>query len=446
MGREGNMKLWCLTLWSVLFVTLVLGSRGQAFGDTDIYLGVSKSREQLIEVAVPDFIVGDNVDAAASRAMTQVLRDDLSFSGIFRVVEHADLVADRHAGDMRRGSIDFTDWAFLGVQALVKARYFSNKGKLVLEGKLYDVSRGAMITGKRYQSAEEASRAMVHKLADEIVYRFTGERGVARTRISFVAQTDGDKELYVVDYDGESPQRITTDRSIALSPAWSPDGRYLLYTSYKANNPDLTILDLATGKRARFSSWPGVNMAAEWSPDGKRIAVVLSKDGNPEIYTTDRRGKDLRRLTDNRDIDCSPSWSPKSREIVFTSDRSRTPQLYVMNEDGSNLRRLTHRGGFNDLGAWSPRGDRIAFVSRIAGHFQICTINPDGTDWQQLTTSAGDNESPCWSPDGRHIVFSSTRSGSSQIYTMSANGSGQRRLTFLQGGCYTPAWSPRSPD
>ena len=69
------MKLWWLTLWSVLFVTLVLGSRGQAFGETDIYLGVSKSREQLIEVAVPDFVVGDNVDAVLYNACIFLVPD-----------------------------------------------------------------------------------------------------------------------------------------------------------------------------------------------------------------------------------------------------------------------------------------------------------------------------------------------------------------------------------
>jgi TolB protein len=440
------MKLWFGAVGSVLAVALLVGGQGRGLGATEIYLGISKSREQLVEIAVPDFIVGEGVDSGHTDTMAQVLRDDLSFSGIFYVTEHAGFVAERHAEDIQSGSIRFPEWALLGAQALVKARYFREKDNLVLEGKLYDVSRAAMITGKKYQGSEKLFRSMVHKLADEIVYRFTGERGVARTRISFAARTNGHKEIYVMDYDGQSLQQITNDRSIALSPAWSPDLRYLLYTSYMAHNPDLHILDLTTGKRGMLSGWPGVNMAAEWAPDGKRIALVLSKDGNAEIYTADRQGKNLRRLTNSRAIDCSPSWSPDGREVAFTSDRSGTPQLYIMNADGSRVRRLTHEGGLNDLAAWSPRGDRIAFVSRINGHFQVCTSNPDGTDRQQLTTSVGDNESPSWSPDGRHIVFSSTRSGSSQIYTMWANGVDQRRLTFLKGGCYTPTWAPRSPD
>jgi len=84
-----------------------------------------------------------------------------------------------------------------------------------------------------------------------------------------------------MDVDGENRQRITSHRSICLSPAWSPDGRKLVFTSYKKGNPDLYFKDIFYGNEKVISQERGLNISPAFSPDGKKIALTLSvEDGN----------------------------------------------------------------------------------------------------------------------------------------------------------------------
>ena len=118
---------------------------------------------------------------------------------------------------------------------------------------LYDAASGMRIANKEYFGNEETFRRMVHTFADEIVSRYTGEQGIARTRIAYVSDKTHFKDLYVMDYDGQNPMKITADHSICLSPAWSPDGKVLAYVSYRDKNPDLFGLDMETGKTVEDS-------------------------------------------------------------------------------------------------------------------------------------------------------------------------------------------------
>jgi len=286
----------------------------------------------------------------------------------------------------------------------------------------------------------------VHRFADDIVLQFTGEPGVSQTPIAFVAQSGSTKELCLMDYDGANLRVLTNDRSIALSPAWAPDGSLLLFTSYRAGGgPRVFVIRADGGRPFLVSGRPGLNTSASYSPDGREIVCTLSQDGNAEIYLLDARGGSARRLTSHRAIDTSPTWSPTGREIAFTSDRGGTPQVYVMDHEGGNVRRLTYDVDYTDSPAWSPKGDRIAFVARTGAGFDIYVCRPDGTD-ARLVVSGGSNENPRWAPDGRHLVFASNRDGSFRLYVTDLDDTPPRRLETGGRIALSPAWGPRPPE
>ena len=85
-----------------------------------------------------------------------------------------------------------------------------------------------------------------------------------------------------------------------------------------------------------------------WSPDGKRIVFASTRHGNRDIFTVDLTGKQLRRLTVDKAFDGSPGWSPDGKRITFVSDRDGDKEIYIMDIDGSNQRRLTRNKG-NDI-------------------------------------------------------------------------------------------------
>ncbi len=432
-------------LWRILLLLLVLwGGMPPANGSAQVDITVTRRVVQRIPIAVvglqPLQLVSGGADLAASAE--SILKDDLEFSTIFEVLPPVFLPFDSKEIRLGEEKKVLPSLNQLKVQALVAA-YLTKQGKdLVLEGRVYNVPRGAFVGGTRYFGDVKALRTMVHRLADEVVFRLTGERGVASTRIAYASVERGATELYLMDYDGHNSVLVTGNRSINLSPRFSPDGKLLAYTSYRDGNPDLYLLNLETGRRKKVSALPGLNISPAWSPDGRWLALSLSKDGGTNVYMMGLNGKKLRRLTNGLGISVAASFSPNGRQIVFTSDRGGSPQIYVIDVEGTNLRRLSFQGDYNASPHWSPRGDKIAFISdRGGGSFQIYLMNLDGSGIQQMTT-VGSNEDPAWSPDGRHLVFTSNRSGTKDVYVMHADGSGLKRLTRSALNNFAPNWSP----
>jgi TolB protein len=280
--------------------------------------------------------------------------------------------------------------------------------------------------------------------------QLSGEPGPFDTRIAFISNRSGSKELYVMDYDGHNVRRLTSTNSINLVPSWSPDGGLLAFVSFMERNPDLFILTLKDGflQRLNIRTTRSFN-GGVWSPKGSLFAFGASREGNSEIYVMNQDGSGFRQLTNHFAQDVAPSFSPDGRQIAFVSDRSGNPNLYITDIRGESPRRLTFEGKYNASPAWSPRGDRIAFVCRNdRGRDDICTIAADGSGLARLT-SQGNSDAPTWSPDGRFIAFAASRDGASRLYVMNANGQNQRRITPQVGGQgedSAPAWSPRPTE
>lgn len=299
---------------------------------------------------------------------------------------------------------------------------------------------------KSYEFPMPKTRAAAHRIAADLIRQMTGEPSILLTRIAFTGQTGAGKEIFSTTFDGFDLVQHTNQKSSALSPSWSPDGKRIAYTSFLKGQADIFILDVAGGKYSIFQDAPGVDSAPDWSPDGGSLAYSSSQDGNAEIYVRGVDGGIFRRLTYSWAIETSPSWSPTGRELAFTSDRLGKPQVFIMDENGADQRRLTMYGEYNDSPAWSPRGEMIAYVRRDNDGFQIYLTDPRGEKHVKLTSGPGRNMDPCWSPDGLRIAFTSDRSGMNQIYTMDLYGRGVERVTYLPMPCSNPTWSPVLED
>ena len=330
-----------------------------------------------------------------------------------------------------------------------EGRVGRKNSKLVMEACAYDGGNENLAMGKRYVGGPitlKLLRLMVHRWADELVSRYTGDPGIAKTKIVYVSQdASGNRDLYVMDYDGFGPKRVTADRRLSLMPAWSPDQRSVVYTTYRKNNQEIVQLHLASGSKKILVRAQSLNITPAYSPNGKLVAFASAVDGNSDIYTLDLATQKEIKLTFDRSADLSPTWSPNGREIAFTSDRGGRPQIYVMSADGSNVRRLTFEGTYNAAPAWSPRGDWIVYVCHLPKMgFKLCRMTPDGQQRVQITSGPQNeiDDSPSWAPDGRHLVFSSTRGGKSHIFMVNMDGTGLEQLT--SGGRHhsSPSWSP----
>jgi TolB protein len=425
---------------SALAAVLMLLLAAASAWAPEVRLSISKGFGEKVIIALPLF-EGRGSSLVDADAIRDVLTFDLGHSGYFSLVENREFVDENEASDLRTGRIDYREWLALGAEVLVKGKFEAGVSDFSVEATVYDLESAASIFGKRYSGPIGDWRAAVHALSDDIVERLTGEPGIARTRIAFVSDATGMKEIYLMDYDGEHRLRLTRDSQMAMYPAWFPDGKRLAYTRFRGSRQEICTIDVASGATKVITSFPGLNAFPAVSPRGDEILAALSRDGNPEIYRLKADGSDARRLTYGRSTESSPCWSPDGRRIGFVSDRSGTPQIYVMSASGGTDERVTYQGGYNTSPDWSPKGDLIAYTSRIDGVFQICTVDVETKEVVRLTTGGQNKEDPSWAPDGRHIAYSEKSGGKSELYMLDVYDLTPVRLTSGTGDYLSPAWS-----
>jgi TolB protein len=314
--------------------------------------------------------------------------------------------------------VPFDRWRELNADGVIVGTVRRTDRGVHIEMRLLNVRTRQQAMGQQYDGSAGSARLFAHTMADEVHDKQRGLRGVARTKLTFDSNRDGErvrgtvenrnvKEIYICDYDGENQRRLTVSRSLNISPRWSPDARSIAYTSFERAEPNIFISNIYQGTREDLTKGVRNNFLPAWSPDGTRIAFMSNRDGNPEIYVANRDGSNVRRLTNNPSADTSPTWSPSGTQVAFTSDRSGAPAIYLVASDGlGGLQRLT-TDGYADKPTWF--GD-------------------------------GSNESPSFSPNGRHIAFMSTRAGKSQIFTMAKDGKNVKQITKT-GANEMPDWS-----
>jgi len=409
--------------------------------------------------AVPDFLplTADAETSAAARTIGQVLWDDLRFEREFDMIPrdtYSTIPVARSAAE-----VPLDRWRELGADGLVIGTVQKTASGMHVEMRLYQVQGGRVALAKQYDQAPGPGRAVnvrlfAHTISDEIFQQQLGLRGVARTRLAFDSDRDGQrvmgtvekrqvKEIYICDYDGENQTRVTINRSLNTFPNWAPDSRSIAYTSWATGNASVYVSFIYQGLlRTPTGTNPQVmNYLPAYSPDGTKIAFVSNRDGNDEIYVMNADGSGVRRLTRNQAIEVTPTWSPNGQQIAFVSDRSGAPQIYVMPAEGGDVTLLTHEG-YCDRPTWSPAPfNEIAFASRTGGStIDIKILDLASREVRQITFGQGASESPAYSPNGKHLAYSCLRGGRTQIWTIDRTGRDARQVTKA-GNNYMPNWS-----
>jgi len=401
--------------------------------------------------AVPECVPRrpDEASQQACRTLTQVLRNDLRFEGLFQFVPDSLLTA---VPPLDPDAPSFEDWKGIGAKVLVVTRAGIEANELTVEARVYFVDSGQTMLARRYSGKTDNPRLFAHQASDDIM-TLTQYTGVARTRIAFASDRDStpqrpSKELYIVDYDGFNPRRVTVNSSLNILPAWTPDGSSVAYVSYRQGAPLVYLAKIFEGRS--ISNLTGERdgdqaFAPTFSPEGDRLAFASNRSGNMDVFVSKADGSQPRRLTTTQASDTAPCWSPTGQEIAFTSNRTGTPQLWLMDAEGLNVRRLTTVGNYNDGCAWNPSGQfsEIAYTARLeAGGFDVAVIDLATRQVRQITQGRGSCEYPSWAPNGRHLVFSCQRRGVWSITIADREGRSVQTVATGPGNNVQPDWGP----
>ena len=230
-------------------------------------------------------------------------------------------------------------------------------------------------------------------------------------QIAFVALGD----LWLMPVTG-TPRRITNDRFVEMDPAWSPDGKRLVYSSDRAGSMDLWLRDVATGSERRLTTLPGAETRASWSPDGRRVAFLHDTDELDivDVDAPDGTAPVSRRVEHEPG---GPSWSPDGKWIVLSSlkpsstrFREGTNQVLRIGVNGEPdqwFDPAPHKsiGMRGDTGpVWSPNGTQMAAI--VDGRLTVFAVGHDGEPigpLRELSTELAG--SPTWTGDSRHILY-----------------------------------------
>jgi TolB protein len=399
--------------------------------------------------AIPDCVprAGDENSREACRTIAQVLRNDLRFE-----FPSQQFVPDTLLGAipaMNPDAPNMKDWESIGAGILVVTRAAVTGGEMSVDVKVLAVPSGQQMLAKRYSGKPDNPRVFAHQGSDDIM-TLAQLKGVARSKIAFVSDRDAtkekrSKELYLMDYDGFNPRRVTVNGSLNIVPTWSPDGRSIAYVSYRQGTPDVFLASIYEGKSSNLTNGKGAQaLSAAFSPDGKHIAYGSNRSGNMDIWVANADGSGARKVTTSSASDTAPCWSPTAQEIAFTSNRGGTPQIYVMDAEGLNVRRLTNVGNYNDGCSWNPSKEfpEVAYTSRLEGGFEVAILDIASGQVRQVTQGRGSCEYPTWAPNGRHLAFSCNRGGQWQIAVSNRDGSEVQALSAGPGNNVQPDWGP----
>ena len=239
------------------------------------------------------------------------------------------------------------------------------------------------------------------------------------TKIAFVSAIREEipprgRMIWRMKPDGTDLEALVMDGELNDEPAFSPDDKWLAFTSEKDKNVEIYSMNIDTQQIIRLTNHPDVDYQPDWSPDGENIAFVSHRDGNPDIYTMDANGEQLTNLTKSQRIEMWPAWSPDGAQIAFEQETlDGRYEIHVLDKNGKNQVKVADIPFANGFPTWSPRGNEIAFVNlpeKAVEHTRIYASDVNGQNQRLLFEDRdGYIGKIRWSPDGTQIIFSDSR-------------------------------------
>ena len=289
------------------------------------------------------------------------------------------------------------------------------------------------------------------------------QQGGGNGELAFASDRLGVPQIYLTDLLGEGAHAITSMPDGACQPAWSPDGRRLVFVSPCAGpnligldppkNTGLYMINADGSDLTPLTTVPGGDFEPAWSPDGTRIAFTSYRDGNMQIYLLNLDDQSVRRISklDGTTEARQASWLPSGNRIVFAARRLGIYQIWAMDDTGANAQQIIRSGKsyWDYFPVGSKDGKVIIFSQQAAGGlsgaWQMSAPYEEAGSINTSRLNLGQTpaEHASLSPDGYWIAFQGEdQKGNTDIFYVTVAGAQRTRLMLDPARDFDPAWRP----
>jgi len=242
------------------------------------------------------------------------------------------------------------------------------------------------------------SDGTVHKITNHALSCYMPSLSADGSKVAFAGEVaapakKGDKtQIFLCNIDGSGEKQLTTTGS-NYSPAFSPDGKLIIYHSWRGTHSRLFTIVVDGGVEQQLPDTTNDGAKGQFSPDGKKILFATDVVGIPhQVYSVDLDGTHLQRLSPQAGSGTDPCYSPDGVHIAFIQNE----QIWLMNADGSAAKQLTTGDKSASHPCFSPTGPHIIYQYGATHASRIYEVQLDGSKQHDIYPNGPDGWFPCW--------------------------------------------------
>lgn len=382
--------------------------------------------------------------APAEGAELKALIDtNLFYLPFIKTVDGATILGGNTLAGFKAPDVDLRRYQLAGVDLVITQGWpqpAAGKQPFV-ELRVYEAFSGKLVMGKAYF---DVTKDILPRVADKFCADFmkalTGRGEFFLSTLAFVKkQGKKQKDIWSVHPTGRDLRQLTKLPGLSLSPSWSPDGRYVIFSHIGDRYHSLGVWDRLT-RRVQHIKFPGNTIIGPTFLPNNKVAVSLASGGNPDIYLLNHVFQKEKVLVENWAIDVSPSFDATGTKMAYVSSRRGNPHIFLKNLTTGSDERITREGKYNTNPSISPDGELVAFSRMVDGGHRIFVMDMVTGREKQVSFGPGSDEMPAFAPDGYFLAFSSNRSGEYKLYLTTRHGGEPRLVPTGDGEASMPAW------
>ncbi len=221
-------------------------------------------------------------------------------------------------------------------------------------------------------------------------------------RLAYVSFEGSRSSIFVQTLRTGNRLRVSNEPGINGAPAFSPDGRKLVVTLGGVDgNPDIHVLDLNARQKQRLTTHRAIDTEGSWSPDGRFIYFTSDRSGGPQIYRVSATGGTPERISFEGGYNARPRLSPDGTKLAMVHNDQGNYRIAVMDIQRRDLL-VVSAGSQDESPSFAPNSDTLIYATRLRGDGVLETVTADGLIRQRLASRRGDVREPVWSPFPRY--------------------------------------------